>query len=118
MFGVILGLGMGCGMLVSRVVEPDLGSVPAELPHQKISDLEVRTSLMGRIETEPLLDNCFWHSQVPAGRAQSTGGRDLRLGEAHMGAPLNYFIHPYEEMDGLDASQRLESSYRFWSVSG
>jgi transglutaminase-like putative cysteine protease len=36
----------------------------------------------------------------PADRIQFTVGRDLRLGPAHRGPPLNYLVHPYVEVGG------------------
>lgn len=41
----------------------------------------------------------------PPDRLKLSEGRDLRLGPAHQGAPLNYFVYPYAELDGakLDA---------------
>jgi hypothetical protein len=35
-------------------------------------------------------------------RVQFTQGRDLKLSPAQDGAPLNYFIYPYVEVDGKE----------------
>jgi len=35
-------------------------------------------------------------------RMQFTEGRDLRLAPAQEGAPLNYFVYPYVEIDGKE----------------
>lgn len=37
---------------------------------------------------------------LPADRVRFSRGRDLRLGPAHKGKALNYFIYPYAERDG------------------
>lgn len=43
----------------------------------------------------------------PADRVQFTVGRDLVLGEGHRGAPLNYFIFPYAEVNGTPAPKEM-----------
>jgi len=35
-------------------------------------------------------------------RVQFTQGRDLTLSPAQDGAPLNYFVYPYVEVDGKE----------------
>ena len=44
-------------------------------------------------------------------RLQFTLGRDIRLNPPQQGAPLNYFIYPYGELDGNPLA--LESSFSF-----
>ena len=44
-------------------------------------------------------------------RVQFTVGRDIRLEPAQQGAPLNYFVYPYAELDG--AAFAVESRFSF-----
>ena len=44
-------------------------------------------------------------------RVQFTVGRDIRLNPPQQGAPLNYFIYPYAEIDGKPLA--LESKFSF-----
>jgi transglutaminase-like putative cysteine protease len=46
-------------------------------------------------------------------RVQFTMGRDLKLSPAQAGAPLNYFIYPYVEVEGKEyANVSIEFSFR------
>ena len=49
-------------------------------------------------------------------RLQFTLGRDIRLNPPQQGAPLNYFIYPYAELDGTPLA--LESSFSFRDQAG
>ena len=44
--------------------------------------------------------NNFYFGNLGPDRVMFTMGRDLRLGPAQQGQPLNYFIYPYAELDG------------------
>jgi hypothetical protein len=45
-----------------------------------------------------------------------TYGRDLRLAPEQKGEPLNYFIYPYAEANGL-AVKGLETHFAFRDIS-
>lgn len=49
----------------------------------------------------------------PADRVRFTVGRDLRLGPAHRGPSLNYFIYPYAERGGVPWDEDLELSVSY-----
>lgn len=49
----------------------------------------------------------------PADRFQLSRGRDLRLGQEHRDRPLNYFVYPYVEVDGVRRDLELETRFRF-----
>lgn len=49
----------------------------------------------------------------PADRIQFSTGRDLRLGSAHQGRTLNYFIYPYAERAGKRLGLELETRFRY-----
>jgi transglutaminase-like putative cysteine protease len=49
----------------------------------------------------------------PADRIHFSTGRDLRLGEAHRGAPLNYFVYPHVEVAGEPFDGEIARSFRF-----
>jgi transglutaminase-like putative cysteine protease len=52
-------------------------------------------------------------------RVQFTLGRDIRLGPEQKGAPLNYFIYPYAELDGKPFSQlQTHFAFRDWPTTG
>ncbi|HEX2714062.1 MAG TPA: transglutaminase domain-containing protein [Candidatus Acidoferrales bacterium] len=52
-------------------------------------------------------------------RVQFTLGRDIRLGPEQKGAPLNYFIYPYAELDGKPFSQlQTHLAFRDWPTTG
>jgi hypothetical protein len=42
----------------------------------------------------------FYYGSHPTDRIHFSTGRDLQLGAAHRGAPLNYFIYPHVEVNG------------------
>ena len=45
-------------------------------------------------------------------------GRDLALKPPQRGAPLNYFIYPYAEIDGAPIAQdKIKSSFAYHDVS-
>lgn len=48
-------------------------------------------------------------------RVQFTIGRDIRLNPPQQGAPLNYFIYPYAEIDGKPLA--LESKFSFQDLA-
>lgn len=50
--------------------------------------------------------------RIPSDRIAFTMGRDLVLAPEQAGDPLNYFIHPYVEIDGVVADP-IRASYRF-----
>lgn len=56
----------------------------------------------------------------PADRIHFTTGRDLVLGEATQRQPLNYFIYPHVEVDGIPwrADLKTEFSYRELGTGG
>ncbi len=49
----------------------------------------------------------------PADRIHLTTGRDLRLGAAHQGVPLNYFVYPYVEVAGTPWSGEIDKSFSY-----
>ena len=52
------------------------------------------------------------YGQQPVDRVLFTVGRDLSLGPDHKGDPLNYFIYPYAEVDGV-AWQQVDHSFSY-----
>lgn len=50
-------------------------------------------------------------------RVLFTFGRDMRLEPAQSGEPLNYFIYPYAEVDGVPFG-KLQSSFSFRDIGG
>jgi hypothetical protein len=50
-------------------------------------------------------------------RIAFTIGRDLVLSPEQQGAPLNYFIYPYAEVEGQPV-EGIEQSFRFRRVEG
>ena len=55
----------------------------------------------------------FFYGSHPSDRIHFTTGRDLRLGRAHVGRPLNYFIYPYAEVAGEPFEGEIEKSFSF-----
>ncbi len=55
----------------------------------------------------------LFYGAHPADRIHFTTGRDLRLGDAHRGRPLNYFIYPYAEVAGEAWAGPIEKSFAF-----
>ena len=50
----------------------------------------------------------------PADRIQFTMGRDLKLGNGHNTAPLNFFIYPHVEVAGQKlAKEKIKNSFKF-----
>ena len=45
-------------------------------------------------------------------RVQFTIGRDIRLDPPQLGAPLNYFIYPYAELDGKPLALEFQFSFQ------
>ena len=46
-------------------------------------------------------------------RIHLTTGRDLRLGESHRDRPLNYFVYPYVEVEGVAWKGPVERSFAY-----
>jgi transglutaminase-like putative cysteine protease len=55
----------------------------------------------------------LFYGTHPADRIHFTTGRDLKLGAAHRGKPLNYFVYPYVEVGGEAWSGPIEKSFAF-----
>lgn len=53
-----------------------------------------------------------YFAQLPPDRIAFTLGRDLVLDPPQRGAPLNYFIHPYVEVDGKPL-EKISKEFRF-----
>jgi transglutaminase-like putative cysteine protease len=53
----------------------------------------------------------------PADRIRFTVGRDLQLGAAHQGAPLNYLIYPYVEVGGAPWKGPVERRFGYRDVA-
>jgi transglutaminase-like putative cysteine protease len=49
---------------------------------------------------------------LPNDRIEFTVGRDLVLVPPQKGDPINYFVHPYAEVDGKPVTE-IKGSYRF-----
>ena len=45
----------------------------------------------------------YYFGNFDKNRIEFTAGRDIVLTPAQKGAPLNYFIYPYAEIDGKEA---------------
>jgi transglutaminase-like putative cysteine protease len=54
---------------------------------------------------------------IPSDRVEFTIGRDLRLEPAQAGEPVNYFIHPYAEVNGKASELRATVQFRRLSVT-
>jgi transglutaminase-like putative cysteine protease len=59
----------------------------------------------------------LFYGTHPADRIHFTTGRDLQLGAAHRGKPLNYFVYPYVEVGGEAWSGPIEKSFAFTEKS-
>jgi transglutaminase-like putative cysteine protease len=59
----------------------------------------------------------YYFGSHDADRIQFTVGRDLRLSPAQDGAPLNYFLYPYVELDGKEYSN-VATAFAFEDVVG
>jgi len=57
----------------------------------------------------------YFFGAVDADRVLFTYGRDLRLAPEQKGEPLNYFIYPYAEADGM-AVKGLETHFAFRDI--
>lgn len=59
----------------------------------------------------------LYYGTHPADRIHFTTGRDLRLGDAHRGAALNYFVYPHIEVGGKLWKGPMERRFRYREVS-
>ena len=57
----------------------------------------------------------LFYGTHPADRIHFTTGRDLRLGTDHRGPPLNYFVYPYVEVDGVPYEGEIGKSFAYSS---
>jgi transglutaminase-like putative cysteine protease len=57
----------------------------------------------------------YFFGAVDADRVMFTYGRDLRLAPEQIGEPLNYFIYPYAEANGM-AVKGLETHFAFRDI--
>ncbi len=55
----------------------------------------------------------LFYGTHPADRIHYTTGRDLRLGDAHRGPPLNYFVYPHVEVGGERYAGPIERSFSY-----
>ena len=55
----------------------------------------------------------LFYGTHPADRLHFSTGRDLRLGDAHRGPELNYFVYPYVEIDGEPFEGEVRKRFRF-----
>jgi transglutaminase-like putative cysteine protease len=55
----------------------------------------------------------LFYGTHPADRIHFSTGRDLRLGDAQRGPPLNYFVYPHVEVGGLPWDGDLERRFSF-----
>lgn len=55
----------------------------------------------------------LFYGTQPPDRIHFTTGRDLRLGPDHRGAPLNYFVYPYVEVDGAPWDGPIGKRFRY-----
>ncbi len=55
----------------------------------------------------------LYYGTQPVDRIHFTTGRDLRLGSNHRGRPLNYFIYPYVEVNGVRHDGSIETSFSY-----
>jgi transglutaminase-like putative cysteine protease len=58
----------------------------------------------------------LYYGTHPANRVQFTTGRDLVLSEAGRNQPLNYFIYPYVEIDGVPWRASVETGFSYRDV--
>jgi transglutaminase-like putative cysteine protease len=57
-----------------------------------------------------------YYGTLPSDRIRFSVGRDLVLSPPQAGEPLNYFIYPYAELDGV-AVEKLPARFRFRRLS-
>lgn len=55
----------------------------------------------------------LFYGTHPADRIHFSTGRDLRLGDAHRDAPLNYFVYPYVDVEGRRFEGAIEKSFSY-----
>lgn len=55
----------------------------------------------------------LFYGTHPTDRIHFSTGRDLRLGDAHRGPPLNYFVYPFVELGGVPWGGNLERRFSF-----
>lgn len=55
----------------------------------------------------------LYYGTHPANRIQFTTGRDLVLSDASRDRPLNYFIYPYVEVDGIPWRAQVETHFQY-----
>ena len=58
----------------------------------------------------------YFFGTLDANRVQFSVGRDLELVPKQQGPPLNYFVYPYVEVDGIPF-EKLEKSFAFREAS-
>jgi len=58
----------------------------------------------------------FFYGAHPGDRIHMTTGRDLELQEDAQRAPLNYFVYPHVEVDGVPWRGPIENRFRFESA--
>jgi transglutaminase-like putative cysteine protease len=59
----------------------------------------------------------YFFGTLDANRVQFSAGRDLTLVPKQQGSPVNYFVYPYMEIDGVPY-ERLEKSFAFREEQG
>ena len=60
------------------------------------------------------IDRNGYFGQLPPNRVMLSSGRDLTLAPKQAGPPLNFFIHPYIEVDGKPRpAERVKATYHF-----
>jgi hypothetical protein len=59
----------------------------------------------------------YYFGNLTADRVAFSVGRDLRLVPQQAGEPLNYFVYPYVEVDGIARDQdSIKTSFAFKDV--
>jgi transglutaminase-like putative cysteine protease len=59
----------------------------------------------------------YYYGAHPGDRIHFSTGRDLRLGSRHRGEPLNYFIYPYVEVDGVAWKGEIRKRFGYTELS-
>jgi hypothetical protein len=67
-------------------------------------------------DKQPSLEDYFFGAHDP-NRVKFTTGRDIVLEPAQQGEPLNYFIYPYVEVDGVPYD-KVTLSFGFRDLKG
>ncbi len=55
----------------------------------------------------------YFYGSHPEDRIHFSTGRDLRLGAAHQGKPLNYFVYPYIEVGGKAFTGTVKNNFSY-----